>query len=434
MSWYKLYALFLGLCLCNNAVCNTLDSRIIAAWGYSDSVKGSSSDFIISGGLGKGTHGTHADEWAVVGVIAEKVVANGGYFCPYQIQCANERKNKNPWTVYYRPTGFKNVTDNCLWLCADGYSGENCMTPPENLINCDSRYTNTTDGAVFGDVKIMTSGGDQPNFKTGVDFFETGQKDTDAETGKWEYNSLLGIVRFLDHGVVAAPVKVQCARDNWREIDSFVESIYVKGDEKLLCAEGFKPNANNTDCEAIDFNKCDPATLAYCQGFNFENYDAGQHSLINDTAGRCVKYFCRDDDMAFTGGDDKTCVECAVGLKGGAHSVTGTCVKCDTGEVFDKKSNSCVQAKAFSKVDMQYGIGKSRMDQSSLNDQCWTKVSPDDYVECMSSTTSGKKPSNKSNLDVLGNNDRPGRLYDDYVGNTKITTVGSNNLYVTKPF
>lgn len=358
-----------------------------AWWGYDGgtATNGSAGDFIIAGNLGKsGPHGTFDDEWGVVGLVAEKIVEHGGYFCPYQIQCANKRKKKKSWTTYYAPKGFK--TSQCAWLCESGYSGVNCLTQTATPSRCDKTPMNTGTGGKFAGLAIKTSGGNSD----GKESYITGFNQWGSNP---EYDVVLGIVKYLEHGVMAGPVQIKCGRDNWKNIDSFVESVLMAtGDIKLLCAEGYTADANGADCIPVNHDRCETQEMTFCAGFDRAKYDSNIHTI--ESTGGCVKYFCTEPDMAFASNMDTTCVECSTGVKGGSSTANGTCVKCSTGQYFDKNSNSCKQARAYSKSDLQYGKGQTKNTQSDFNKQCWTYVMPEEYVACVESGGQTTRTSN----------------------------------------
>ena len=370
-----LFVLFTLFCS-QTAYAINISAGTHAWWGYdgSTTMNGSAEDFIIAGSLGKGgAHGTHSDEWGVVALVAEKIVEHGGYFCPYQIQCANKKRKRRTWTVYYAPSGFS--TSKCAWLCESGYTGPNCLTRTTTPTRCDKTPLNTKTGGKFAGLSLKTSGGDSNGKESYITGFNSWGSDP-------EHDVILGIVKYLGHGVMAGPVQVKCGRNNWHKIDSYVDSVgMATGNVKLLCAEGYQANASGTDCEPINPDVCNIQEMTFCAGFDRSKYNSSLHTL--ETGNNCVKYFCTEQNTAFVSNSDTTCAPCSTGAKGGSSTANGTCVKCDTGEYFDKNSNSCISANAYNKTDLQYGKGKTKNSNTKIEDQCWTKVVPDEYVECV---------------------------------------------------
>lgn len=350
-----------------------------ASWGYDGGtgVSSSAGDFLIAGGVGKAsTHGTHTDEWGGVAVIALKIVERGGYFCPYQIQCANKRKDKDTWSVYYLPNGYSD--NKCAWLCEAGYSGENCIANTTTPAYCDQTQYNTQSGGKFSGLSMKTSGGSSGSVESNVTGFNTWYED-----GHFERDVLLGVVKFLEHGVIAAPVRIACGRDNWPNNDSYLEDVYMASGakQKLLCATGYQPNATGTDCEPINKDICDTQNMRFCDGFARDKYNSSIHTI--KSVGDCVKYFCSESGKAFASATDTSCTDCATGSKGGASGINGTCVVCQTGQYFNEDTSACETAVAYSKTDLQYGKGKTKNTNSDVKNQCWTIVVPEDYVNCV---------------------------------------------------
>lgn len=354
---------------------NVTSGQEAAWWGWvaGTPASGTYGDFILAGGLGKsGPHGTFGDEWGLVGLVANKIVEHGGYFCPYQIQCANKYKKKRSWTEYYRPTGFS--TDKCAWLCESGYSGTNCM-PVDNVpSSCEVKPQNKTSGGKYAGLS-MKMGGEREGMVEGeiIGFAQWGNDP--------ECDVVLGITKYMEHGVFAAPIQVCCGRDNWKRNDSFVSSLGIAGTEKILCASGYKPNSAGSDCEPINADLCLTQNMTFCANFEKSKYTSASHTLEESSS--CVKYFCSEPGKAFPSLGNAECVECANGVKGGPNPNTGVCVSCNSGEYFNKTAGKCESAAAYTKMDLQYGKGKTRNTNTDVDNQCWTVTTPDEYKVCV---------------------------------------------------
>lgn len=338
------------------------------SWEYNDNkaTYGAAPQFILDGGLGKTKRGTWDDEFGLVGMVATALVEHGGYFCPYQVQCSNSNGSAKTWTTYYKPTGFNK--NKCAWLCETGYAGVNCERrelPP-------AAQDTTSLQTKFSGVSMTQSGS---NVESDVVGFAQWGSDP-------EHDVVLGAVSILEHGVIAGPVQIKCARTQSRYvIDSWVDSVSLASQkQKLLCAEGFMANSSGTDCVLIDPNAYGIALLNFCDGFPREDYDSAKHTLITDT---CTKYFCADSDLGFANSNTKDCTQCATAINGGISTKDGTCIKCASGQYFDQGTNSCQLADAYSKIDMQYGKGKTRATNSDVNNQCWPIAMPDEYTDCV---------------------------------------------------
>lgn len=365
--------------------------NIKKAWGYTPNntivTSGSAGEFIVDGDLSKGSRGTWSDEGAIVAVIGTQINEHGGYFCPYQLQCANKKKNTTVWFEYYQAAGYS--SDKCAWLCERGYSGP----------NCEKQYyvDNATDGVdvikkLSKGVHRHTSGEDdlirRENNVTGFNEYywlnRTNNKD------KAEQNVILGIVRFLENGVIAAPVLVGCDWDSWNGVVSWVTRVgTMSNTRKLLCKQGFQPNEDNTDCILANQAMLESTNPVFCGNFPESDFDIKLHRLHKSNISNCYIYVCKDPDKAFPeAGKTNECVECMSDVRGGPSPKDGTCVVCSKlGEYFDIASGDCKPAQGFTHNDLQFGKGKLKGDfKNNLTDQCWTMASPQDYKECVYGT------------------------------------------------
>lgn len=355
-------------------------------WGYTAGSfsrgGGDTGDFMIGGALnewGSGA-GTFDDEGGIIGVIAQKIVEHGGYFCPYQMQCANCRKCHQTWTRYLLPKGipsFHAKRNKCAWLCEAGWSGKGCAEQTSYMTKLDNTNTNTAGGR-FSGISIRTSGGGQFDVSAGV-IEELDYKE--FENG----NSMVvvGVTKFLTHGVIAQPVYLQCTRYNWKHNDSAMTHLELAaGTAKLLCASGYKPNADNSDCEMFDPNMETLQQLTFCSNFPADKYDAEKHEIENDPTNNCAKYFCKDSSQAFAGRGDTNCVDCANNILGGVSLVDGTCKKCELGQYFDQETDACASANVYTKTDVRYGKGNTQSSKTFEN-HCWPIVQPSEFKECV---------------------------------------------------
>lgn len=345
-------------------------------------------DFIRAGALGENmSPGTVTDEGAIVAIIADKIVANGGYFCPWQIQCVNWRKDTSSETNYYVPSGTSPA--NCVWLCKDGYSGLNCGEQTV-VLDADGR----TLDSIFGTPALQTGleprvGDLSANVQVFKKDWRNGFRGVHGRDGNnnndWgEVDNLLGVVKVLSHGVMVAPVQVACEWQNWKDVTSFVGTVAACAGATLLCQEGYTPNADKTDCIVMTEDMLKTKGKTLCAGFDKEKFNSEEH-VLDAASSTCVKYFCKETGMAFTSATDHTCAECSTGIKGGSNPKDGTCVKCSTGQYFDKTTGECKLAYAYSSLDLVYGKGKDRNTQKNLDNQCWTIFSPGAFKQCVES-------------------------------------------------
>lgn len=383
MKLKKIAAVIVPFCISQTSAMATSDSTAYwSAWGYTgdQNSQGSVGEFILDGCLGKSCRKSSFtnsinDEGAIAVVIAEQINEHGGYFCPYQLQCRNARKNKYTWTEYFYPNGFSR--SRCAWLCEKGYSGAGCLKQVNVIENSSNVISNLKSG-----ISINTWGQYMTNYESNIAGFKTWQYWwTSKDSG--EHNVVLGVVQFLKNGVIAAPVNVRCKWEDWKDINSYVDtaSLATTTGKKLLCKEGYTPNDSNTDCVKATADMLPPV---YCSDFPASKFNSSLHRMVKNESANCWVYFCKDPDKAFpSAGDITNCTDCSSSVRGGSSMRDGTCVKCRVGEYFDAQSDSCKPASAYSKTELQYGKGKTKNNNTNLDNQCWTKVNPEEYAECV---------------------------------------------------
>lgn len=346
-------------------------------WGISDpyATNGSPGSFIVAGCIGRNCeHGTHGDEWAVVGIVASQIVEHGGYFCPYQIQCWNHKRESRTYTNYYRAHVEGAWLAKCAWLCEPGYGGVNCM-PQDSAAYCDNTRYDRSEGGKYAGVYLKNWGGYDGECENEVFGFHAWMK-----AKRWERDLILGVVRFLDHGVVAAPVQISCEVWGKKSISWVGNVLRGQGREKILCATGYKLNSAGNDCVPIDLQMCGIDSMKTCPNFPKEAYDSSKHVLQESNG--CAKYLCNDPDKAFPAAGNFDCTECGPGIKGGPNPENGVCIQCKSGEYFDKNTAKCKPARALTKSDMLYGKDKGK-NTTVLKEQCWPLASPEEFKKCV---------------------------------------------------
>lgn len=334
------------------------------------------------------------------------------YFCGTQISV--------DWKVgfaFYTP-----LSSSCKWLCKPGYK-HNTSGWTSSSVKDDGSVCGTTD---FNHLKTVSmrksSTASQITGKIPVFSEKVGANDTSAE--------FLAIVAWYEHGALVSKVKVTGQYSGGVGL-RWIKSVVPAGSEKfLLCDMGYQPNASKTDCEPIAPTKCGmpPAGYDFCNGWSEEDYKrvgtAPQLTVTGVTAGiaatvaravsnkklkqdkvyivygegdnACIQYRCQDESKGFLSSSDRTCVSCSGDPRKGVSELDGTCTICKLGEYFDKgdKAISCKSAVALTKLDLQYGYGQDKRDKVNVRDQCWAKLSPDDYRKCVLDTHDGTGDSN----------------------------------------
>ncbi len=319
----------------------------------------------------------YTDEYALHMMVAMEINEHGAKFCPIQIEGKNKNK-KNAWTEYAEIPS----SAGCKWLCKDGFSGENCATAQSEVNSCNPVEFKRSD---YNNLKRVVSGA---NVEGGVPWFNWARGAGCGLNRSQEHDSILIITRWHPggHGAWVQPVIVRAQREGYSNMISW-PVIYPRAgaSEVLACMDGYMPNPNRTDCVPIDSNVC--AMAQACAGWNTNDFDESVHMFVVPEGKSCFEFRCKGDNMAFASATDRSCIECPASLRGGPSPVDGTCVKCDSGRVFNNIaktiSEHCGEAIAYTKTDMQYGKGKTKNTGDDISKQCWTQTETDVYRECV---------------------------------------------------
>ena len=327
--------------------------------------------------LGKPTtdnHGTYGDEGAIVLIIARDIYEHGGNFCMTQIQAANDEDcQKYTWLDYYDyPDKYK-----CEVLCRDGFNGQTCSEQPSS--NCLDSHNEL----IFGDDTQKKDGRNTDQITERVTVLsrinsENNNSDTKAT------HIVLAVVEQKDHGVIVSPVKIIGERykdSSDKQLKTYIKSIQSNNQKTLLCAQDYKPNDNNTDCELIEschgqYDKCEDEK---------RNFDSNKHEWKTRTmsGGKICRYIVCKSGYGLDN-DNETCIPCATTRNQGIKD--GVCVQCHDDEVFN--NGNCDKYKQLSKhalLDGFYNIGK-----------CWMKSNPSEYKNCVLCETSDQNYDDES--------------------------------------
>ena len=316
------------------------------------------------------------DEYAFHMMVALEINEHGAKFCPIQIEGKNKNK-KNAWTEYAQIGD----TTKCKWLCKDGWSGENCATAQSDVKTCNTVEFKRSD---YDNLKRQASGA---NIESSIAWFNWARDNGCGLNKSQEHDSILIITRWAPggHGAWVQPVIVRAQREGWKNMISW-PVVYPRAgsSEVLACIDGYMPNTNRTDCVPIDPNVC--AAARACSGWD-TGFDEASYMFVMREGQSCFEYRCKGENMAFVSATDRSCIECPTSLRGGASPVDGTCVKCNSGRVFNNTakttSDHCGEAVAYTKTDMQYGKGQTKNSNPDPKNQCWTQTETDVYRECV---------------------------------------------------
>ncbi len=304
----SVYLMMLGI-LCGGILPNSSAYSISvnkdagAWWGYNGetTATGTASGFIMDGKVfstqsqeckkfASGTYGS--DEGAIVGLVAETIYEHGGKFCPYQIQCNNKDKEQYSYTKYYYPMcgNSQCSVSNCVTLCESGYTGSNCSSEVSG-----STTEDTTDYTTkFSNIKLRTDGKGNGEREKYVMGFNSWGKDPESDV-------ILGVIKYLKHGVIARPIQLECKREGWKVAKSCVKNVAETGKSKLLCADRYVANSAGTDC-----------VVNWCAGYSETSFNSTLHTTKAD--GACQKFVCKDSKSGFDSLDTKKCIECENGV------------------------------------------------------------------------------------------------------------------------
>lgn len=326
-------------------------------------------------------------------MLARKVNQNGAYFCPTQFM-----RNGENSSLFAEPLG----NNTCIWLCREGYTGNECLTKV-------SDYTGICDITPFlrenyNNVKPKDKA---QNIEYNFPYFDH-SKRTECYSSNLtsngysvEHDILLAIDKFLPSGNGAWARQMEFSAMGIKGGKMSAADLHVypaSGSSQILvCKNGYQPNISNTDCEPINASTCSmaQASTKMCAGWNISGYREDMHVL--ETTDACYKYKCKNIGQTFASTTDHTCIDCTSNDRGGPHPIDGTCVKCDTGYIFNKndtENNYCSKAIGLTKLDMMYGRGKTKSsynDENSVTKQCWTKTDPNEYRECVLGTNNAVK-------------------------------------------
>ena len=332
------------------------------------------------------------DDYGVLMLIARDVNENGAYFCPTTVY-GEKHGRGGSWTLY----GDSSQGQGCFWACKKGFSGEECQSTA--VVGCDSTTVFREDFNLYEMVR-------DPEIENSIPmFFLDETKECTYQYNFWgfvwhyfneEHDQFLAVVDWLPtgHGVWAQPVSVRAnmwAKANWSS--SII--AYRAGSRTLLCKNGYEPNANNTDCVAVNEETC--AATQTCTAWAEVGFD--QENMVREISFDCpntsgsyggIQFRCKTPGYAFASVADHTCTQCVENMRTGVNPSNGTCVTCEIGEIFNASAPGyCADATGFSQEQMQYGTGQNK--NVDLERQCWTITDPDDYDDCVRNGVSDAK-------------------------------------------
>lgn len=334
-------------------------------------------------------------------MVAFDINEHGARFCPTYITSDRDSNSKRPDTRYHMAESSS--FDDCVWLCRDGWGGDECQTSISlNAPGCDDTPLKKDDyfidkasvsSNVDNDVKYYTS-----DVEDKITAFETGYYDCNAKrfdqspSGKrQEHDSVLGIVGWLDsdnpHGAFVSSITVHAWCGEYKNDDDCRINIRPEGKKHLLCKTGYKPNSDDTDCIAIDPEAC--ANIQMCEGWYAAAFaDTTIYKRTTETVNdkSCYQYRCAVGNYGFKQGT-KECIECV-----DTETQKATYLE-DTGEcVFtDVSVKPTVKEDGTLEIEPRNQTTRSELSTAVNGDgkPCWMVAETiGEYKKCITGTTS----------------------------------------------
>lgn len=313
----------------------------------------------------------HVQQNHIIVNMARKINANGAYFCPTQVELEIYRYVANTYRVagfrFYNPTS----SASCRWICKDGFTGNECAT------NDNGGNPGSTSMKLLKENVIKRSGPGLDGSVGGtIDVFDYG-----TISGVFQHwVRVLAILKYLEHGVHVGSVWIYGLSNPGisyiykahTEADSQAYNGTANGDY-ILCDEGYKVNAEKTDCELM---QSDVVLTAWCDGWSEDQFEDTEGVQYFVTADGCRKFKCTDTSKGFSSESSRTCEPCA---NAGGVDANGVCQSCPVGQTY--KNGGCVSMRAFNKRQMQFGPNGAPVGKSS--DACWTKTDLTEYKQCV---------------------------------------------------
>lgn len=313
----------------------------------------------------EGTYG--GGEGAIIGIVARKIVKNGGWFCATQIQAANENWNLHSWIDYY-----KNAF-GCAWVCKPGFKGENCEEVVTST-DCDASDFTTGKFAKSLLSQVKTSGKSEGRFTEDMDVFShEGGYGSGDNRSSWDV--VLGVIGWQTHGLEVAPVKIEGRRWGTQVFGnrSRIKSMYATKTKTLLCASGYI--AKSGTCVESDACKTLGEIDKWCNP-NYKQADFTDGMYNKEEENGCYIFRCAADGYGFKSDTDKTCEKCGTDVRSGALRTTGVCTTCPVGQCF--KNGECGGCTEIPKLKIERGPK-----YDTENRECWRETNMEKFWGCV---------------------------------------------------
>lgn len=316
-------------------------------------------------------------DYAYQMMIAKDVNPNGAYFCPVQVSTSNWESGSRSHLKYVQ------LSDNCRWLCKEGFSGVGCQDTVTTFCDAIDFKQANYDGLEFSDSRA--------NIAESIAQFLKKVNRYKICVAKWrqqEHNIVLAVTDWAPggHGAWVMPTVIRARFQKGGDENRAWPAVYPVSAVKptLVCVSGYAPNTAKTDCVQINSGLC---AHANCPVLANQGYDGTIHAKYMPAGKECPDFRCKNNNQAFASVTDKTCVSCPSSMRVGVSPIDGTCVSCEQGTVFNGRATSlnqlCKPAIRLTKMDMQYGFGYTKNSKPDVADQCWILGQIDEYRACV---------------------------------------------------
>ncbi len=298
-----------------------------------------------------GTYGTN-NEGSITPIIAHEIYEHGGKFCMTQMQ-AGFGTNTGKFIDYFDDnTGSKRY--KCKVICEPGYRGDRCLQsgydcPSSTSTNYKNDLNNREDGALR-----LLSGYNKGQIKPEVFEYKNGGTDTNNS-----FALVLGLLTIKEHSVIASPVYVTSNKNTIT--GAYSNKIY----NKLLCAPGYEPNEDKSDCKLSSY--CEQVE-ELCEGENLNLFDENKNhewaTKTTNNGGTCKYITCKSGYGLKEVTSSKECEKCETTRIQGVNA-QGVCKKCtEPNKMFN--GTECKNYDTYSIQELKKGI-KNAFD-------CWMET------------------------------------------------------------
>lgn len=352
-------------------------------WNATSAVKCSSDETFVSddGCLGNCAHGTNG-KWAM---IASQVNERGAKFCLTYMYADRVDVSiwQRPQTKY--ATAKNPPSPHCVWLCKDGWTGDQCKTAVDGATKTSCNPTPFKQSAYIGMEGTSGTEDSIAMFWSADIDCNAKQFDQNPSSHNQEHDLVLGISGWLSsgHGAYVEPMTVRAWCPDWmvaKEAKKVCKIMIARRSEyanvssakQLVCMDGYKPNSDKTDCVAINQTVC--TNIETCNKWDaniFKDTSKYKKVVVNG----CNQYRCAKDGYGFAGdpfSGQITCVECPTSMRQGISETNGQCLQAAAGQIVSD-----------GKIVTATETSRSQMTDAGGDDPCWLLETAGEYKKCV---------------------------------------------------